>query len=280
VYHAQCHGRQPTRLIAAAMTTIHATALVDKAAQLDDSVEVGAYSIIGPNVVIGAGSKIGPHVVIEGHTTIGRDNTIYQFSSIGSAPQDKKYAGELTRLEIGDRNLIREFCSLNAGTAQDAGVTRLGNDNWILAYVHIAHDCQVGNNTIFSNNATLAGHVHVGDWVVMGGFAAIPQFRRIGAHAFIGMTTSVTQDVPPFILVQGNPAQPYGINVEGLKRRGFSPEQIASLRRAYKLIYRADLPMDQAIAALGDEAQKTPEAAEHLHSLQTFLANSTRGIVR
>ncbi|HEX8956547.1 MAG TPA: acyl-ACP--UDP-N-acetylglucosamine O-acyltransferase [Burkholderiaceae bacterium] len=262
------------------MANIHPTAIVDKGAQLDDSVEIGPYSVIGPHVVVGAGTKIGPHVVVEGHTTIGRDNTIYQFTSVGSQPQDKKFAGEITRLEIGDRNLIREFCSLNTGTAQDAGVTRLGNDNWILAYCHIAHDCQVGNNTIFSNNATLAGHVHVGDWVVMGGFAAIPQFRRIGAHAFIGMTTSVTQDVPPFVLVQGNPAQPYGINVEGLKRRGFSAEQIASLRRAYKQIYRSDLTLEQAVAALGDEAQKTPEAAEHLATLQRFLSTATRGIVR
>ena len=262
------------------MANIHPTAVVDKGAELDAGVEIGPYSIIGPHAVIGSGTKIGPHVVVEGHTTIGRDNTIYQFSSIGSAPQDKKYAGEVTRLEIGDRNVIREFCSFNAGTIQDAGVTRLGNDNLILAYVHIAHDCQVGNNTIFSNNATLAGHVHVGDWVIMGGFAAIPQFRRIGAHAFIGMTTSVTQDVPPFVLVQGNPAQPHGINVEGLKRRGFTAEQITSLRRAYKMIYRADLPLEQAIAAIGEEAQKTPEAAEHLLALQIFLNNSTRGIVR
>lgn len=262
------------------MATIHPTAVVDSGAQLDEGVEIGPYSVIGPHVRIGAGTKIGPHVVVEGHTTIGRDNQVYQFTSLGAPPQDKKYAGEVTYLEIGDRNLIREFCSINTGTAQDAGVTRLGSDNWILAYCHIAHDCQVGNNTTFSNNATLAGHVHVGDWVVMGGFAAIPQFRRVGDHAFVGMTTSVTQDVPPFVLVQGNPAEPFGINVEGLKRRGFTPEQIASLRRAYKLIYRSDLSLEQAALGIAEEAQKTPEAAVHLLALQAFLNTATRGIVR
>ena len=188
------------------MASIHPTALVDSKAQLDSSVEVGAYSIIGANVTIGAGTKVGPHVVIEGHTTIGCDNTFFQFSSIGAAPQDKKWDGEPTRLEIGDRNTIREFCTFNTGTMQDVGVTRLGHDNWISAYVHLAHDCQVGNNTIFSNNAQLAGHVHIGDWVILSGFANVHQFCHIGDHAFVGMSTSLTQDVPPYVLLSGNPA--------------------------------------------------------------------------
>ena len=212
------------------MAGIHSTALVDTKAQLDSSVEVGAYSIIGPNVTIGAGTKIGPHVVIEGHTRIGCDNTFFQFSSIGAAPQDKKYAGEPTRLEIGDRNTIREFCTLNRGTAQDVGVTRLGNDNWMMAYVHLAHDCQIGNHTIFANNAQLAGHVEVGDWVILGGFSNVHQFCKIGPHAMVGMSTSLTQDVPPFVILSGNPAAAHGINSEGLKRRGFTREQIGAIR--------------------------------------------------
>ncbi|HYD81408.1 MAG TPA: acyl-ACP--UDP-N-acetylglucosamine O-acyltransferase [Paucimonas sp.] len=262
------------------MTTIHPTALVDPKAELDDSVEVGAYSIVGPNVKIGARTKIGPHVVIDGHTTIGCDNTFFPFSSIGGAPQDKKYAGEETRLEIGDRNLIREFCTFNLGTAQDNGVTKLGNDNWILAYVHLAHDCVVGNHTIFSNNASLAGHVHVGDWVIMSGFSAVHQFCKIGDHAFVGMNTSLTQDVPPFVLLSGNPAQPHGINIEGLKRRGFTREQIGDLRKAYKLIYKSGLTIDEAKAALAEEENAKPNSAVHLRAMREFLEKATRGIVR
>lgn len=262
------------------MASIHPTALVDSRAELDDSVEVGAYSIIGPNVTIGAGTKIGPHVVIDGHTTIGCDNTFFQFCSIGGAPQDKKYAGEPTRLEIGDRNLIREFCTFNLGTAQDAGVTRLGNDNWMLAYVHLAHDCQVGNNTIFSNNAALAGHVHVGDWVIMSGFSAVHQFCKIGAHAFVGMNTSLTQDVPPFVMLSGNPAAARGVNVEGLKRRGFTREQIGAVRNAYKLIYRSNLTLDEAKDALAKEEDVAPDSAVYLRLIRQFLDSSTRGIVR
>lgn len=262
------------------MTVIHPTAIVDPKAELDSSVEVGAYSVIGPNVRIGARTKIGPHVVIEGHTTIGCDNTFFQFSSIGAPPQDKKYAGEETRLEIGDRNLIREFCTFNCGTAQDNGVTKLGNDNWILAYVHLAHDCVVGNNTIFSNNASLAGHVHVGDWVIMSGFSAVHQFCKIGDHAFVGMNTSLTQDVPPFVLLSGNPAQPHGINIEGLKRRGFTREQIGDLRQAYKLIYKSGLTLEEAKAALAQEEVANPQSAAHIRMMREFLDNSTRGIVR
>lgn len=262
------------------MALIHPTAIVDANAELDDTVEIGPYSVIGPHVRIGARTKVGPHVVIDGHTTIGCDNTFFQFSSIGGAPQDKKYAGEATRLEIGDRNLIREFCTFNLGTAQDEGVTRLGNDNWILAYVHLAHDCVVGNNTIFSNNASLAGHVHVGDWVIMSGFAAVHQFCKIGDHAFVGMNTSLTQDVPPFVLLSGNPAAPHGINIEGLKRRGFTREQIGDLRNAYKLIYKSGLTLDEAKAALAQEEADKPASAAQLRQMRTFLDNSSRGIVR
>ncbi|MEN3293544.1 MAG: UDP-N-acetylglucosamine acyltransferase [Burkholderiales bacterium] len=262
------------------MTRIHPTAIVDSNAELDDSVEVGAYSIIGPNVKIGARTRIGPHVVVEGHTTIGSDNHFFQFSSIGGAPQDKKYAGEATRLEIGDRNLIREFCTFNVGTVQDGGVTRLGNDNWIMAYVHIAHDCQVGNHTIFANNASLAGHVEVGDWVILGGFSGVHQFCKIGAHAMLGMNTSLTQDVPPFVILNGNPAAAHGINIEGLKRRGFNREQINSIRNAYKLIYKSGLTLDEAKAALAKAEADTPDSATHLRAMREFLDSSTRGIVR
>ena len=262
------------------MTVIHPTAVVDPNAELDDSVEVGAYSIIGPNVKIGARTKIGPHVVIDGHTTIGCDNRFLQFSSIGGPPQDKKYAGEPTRLEIGDRNLIREFCTFNLGTVQDEGVTRLGNDNWIMAYVHLAHDVQVGNNTIFANNAALAGHVHVGDWVILGGFSNVHQFCKIGAHAMLGMSTSLTQDVPPFVMLNGNPAAAHGINVEGLKRRGFSREQIADIRNAYKLIYKSGLTLEEAKGALAKAEADSSGSGAYLRMMRDFLDSTTRGIVR
>lgn len=262
------------------MAGIHSTALVDAKAQLDSSVEVGPYSVIGPNVSIAAGTKIGPHVVIDGHASIGCDNTIFQFASIGAAPQDKKYAGEPTQLEIGDRNTIREFCTLNRGTAQDAGVTRLGNDNWIMAYVHIAHDCQLGNDIILANNATLAGHVHLGDWVFLGGFTTVHQYCHIGAHAMTAFTAAVSQDVPPFVTAAGNRAVPAGINSEGLKRRGFSSEQIMAIKRGYKLIYRAGLSLDAAQTALLEEESKSPQAAQYLRLLREFIASSPRGIIR
>jgi UDP-N-acetylglucosamine acyltransferase len=262
------------------MTHIHPTAIVDPAAQLDSSVEVGAYSVIGPHVQIGARTKIGPHVVIDGHTTIGCDNTFFQFSSIGAAPQDKKYAGEPTRLEIGDRNMVREFCTFNRGTAQDAGVTRLGNDNWIMAYVHLAHDCLVGDHTIFANNAQLAGHVQVGDWAILGGHSGVHQFCKIGAHAMLGMFTSLTQDVPPFVILNGNPAAAHGINAEGLKRRGFSRDEINAIRNAYKIIYKSGLTLDEAKAMLAAEEQKEPAVASHLKTMREFLESVTRGIVR
>lgn len=262
------------------MTIIHPTAVVDPMADLDDSVEVGAYSLIGPNVRIGARTKVGPHVVIEGHTTIGCDNTFFQFSSIGAAPQDKKYAGEPTRLEIGDRNTVREFCTFNLGTEQDAGVTRIGSDNWIMAYVHIAHDCQLGNHLILANNATLGGHVHLGDWVFLGGMTTVHQFCRIGAHAMTAFTAAVTQDVPPFVTAAGNRAVPAGINSEGLKRRGFTPDQIAAIKRGYRLVYRSGLSLDEAKAALATEEAKEANAAPHLRLLREFLENNTRGIIR
>ena len=243
------------------MARIHASAVIDPAAQLDSSVEVGPYSVIGPHVRIGAGTRVGPHVVIDGHTTIGCENVFFQFSSIGAAPQDKKWGGEPTRLEIGDRNTIREFCTFNTGTVQDAGVTRLGHDNWISAYVHLAHDCQVGSNTIFSNNAQLAGHVHIGDWVILSGFANVHQFCKIGAHAFVGMSTSLTQDVPPYVRVAGTPAAARGVNIEGLKRRGFTREQIDAIRAAYKHIYRSGLTLEDAKTALSEQETAAGAAA-------------------
>jgi UDP-N-acetylglucosamine acyltransferase len=263
------------------MSKIHPSAIVDPKAQLDSSVEVGAYSIIGPNVRIDARTVVGPHVVIDGHTTIGRDNKFFQFSSIGAAPQDKKWNGEPTRLEIGDGNTIREFVTFNLGTVQDKGVTRLGNDNWISAYVHLAHDCQVGSHTIFSNNAQLAGHVEVGDHAILSGYCGVHQFCKIGAHAFIGMYTSLTQDVPPFVMVAGNPASAKGINVEGLKRRGFTREQIDAIRAAYKLIYRGGLTLEEAKASLQEQEGALPsDAAEQVRSMREFLGVATRGIVR
>jgi len=259
---------------------IHPSAIVDPKAQLDSTVEVGPYSIIGPNVSIDAGTVVGPHVVIEGHTTIGKDNKFFQFSSIGAAPQDKKWSGEPTRLEVGDRNTIREFCTFNTGTVQDVGVTRLGNDNWISAYVHLAHDCQVGSNTIFSNNAQLAGHVEVGDWAILSGYAGVHQFCKIGAHAFIGMYTSLTQDVPPFVLVSGNPAAPHGVNIEGMKRRGFTRPQIDAVRGAYKTIYRAGLTLEEAKVTLAKDQAETAEGAGEIAAMLAFLGSAKRGIVR
>ena len=262
------------------MATIHPTAIVDPKAQLGEGVEIGAYSIVGPDVVIGDRTWVGPHVVIEGHTTIGSDNKFFQFSSIGAPPQDKKWNGEPTRLEVGDRNTIREFCTFNLGTVQDKGVTKLGNDNWISAYVHLAHDCVVGNNTIFSNNAQMAGHVEIGDWVIMSGYANVHQFCKIGAHAFVGMSTSLTQDVPPYVLLNGNPAQAHGINIEGLKRRGFTREQINALRQSYKILYRSGHTLEEAKAALLEQEQSTPDAAQQIRAFREFLDTASRGIVR
>jgi UDP-N-acetylglucosamine acyltransferase len=258
------------------MTRIHATALVDPKARIAEGVEIGPYSIVGPNVEIGPNTVIGPHVVIEGHTRIGADNKIFQFCSIGAAPQDKKYAGEDTRLEIGDRNTIRESCTFNTGTTQDVGVTRVGNDNWIMAYVHVAHDCQVGNNTIIANSVQLAGHVHVGDFVIIGGLSGVHQFVRIGAHAMAGMTTSLSQDLPPYVMASGNPAEARGMNFEGLRRRGFSDDAVAALRRAYKTLYKSGLRLEEARAAIAAEQDAHPE----LRPLVEFISTPGRGIVR
>ncbi|HMW57301.1 MAG TPA: acyl-ACP--UDP-N-acetylglucosamine O-acyltransferase [Accumulibacter sp.] len=255
---------------------IHPSAIIEAGAQLGANVSVGAFSIIGEHVEIGDNTVIGPHVVISGRTRIGCDNHIYQFSSLGGPPQDKKHAGEPTRLEIGDRNTIREFCTFNLGTALDAGVTRMGDDNWIMAYVHIAHDCQVGNRTVFANNAQLAGHVHIGDWVILGGFSGVHQFCRIGAHAMTAAGTVAVQDIPPFVMAAGNTASPFGINAEGLKRRGFSPEAMLALKRAYRTLYKSGLMLEEARAKLIEEVVAHPE----IQPLIDFLAVSKRGIIR
>jgi UDP-N-acetylglucosamine acyltransferase len=262
------------------VTRIHPTALVDASAQLDSTVTVGPYAVIGPHVRIGASTSVGPHCVIEGHTTIGESNQIFQFASLGAQPQDKKYAGEPTRLVIGDRNTVREFCTFNTGTTQDAGVTQIGHDNWIMAYVHIAHDCVVGNNTILANNATLAGHVHVGDFAILGGLTGVHQFTKVGAHVMAGFASHVSQDIPPFMMVDGNPLAVRGFNIEGLRRRGFSAERLRAIKQMHRLLYRQGLTLDaarQAIAALADEI---PEAGQDIAEMLQFLAGSTRGIAR
>jgi len=259
---------------------IHPTAIIHEGAQVHPSVSVGAYSIIGPHVRIGAGTQVGPHCVIDGHTTIGADNHIFQFASLGAQPQDKKYAGEPTRLEIGDRNTIREFCTFNTGTSQDHGVTRVGNDNWIMAYVHIAHDCVVGNNTILANNATLAGHVHLGDWVILGGLTGVHQFVKIGAHAMAGFASRVAQDVPPFMMIEGNPLAVRGFNIEGLRRRGFTPERLKAVKQMHKLLYRQGFTLDVAQQGIAALAAEIPEAVQDIALMQNFLASSTRGIAR
>jgi len=259
---------------------LHPTALIAPGAQLAEDVRVGAYSIVGAHVRIGAGSVVGPHCVIDGHTTIGCDNTFYRFCSIGGIPQDKKYGGEPTRLEMGDGNTVREYVTINTGTTQDAGVTRLGDDNWVMAYVHVAHDCQIGSHTVLANGVQLAGHVHVGDWVVLGGLSAVHQFVRIGAHAMIGGASSIRQDIPPYLLGAGDPFRPVGINAEGLGRRGFSASSIAVLKDAYKLLFRRGLNTPQAVQGMRDLQNEHPDAAAALHLLIEFLETSARGIAR
>lgn len=256
--------------------SIHPTAIVDPKARLGRGVSIGAYAIIGADVEIGDGTWIGPHAVINGPTRIGRDNKIYQFASIGEVPQDKKYSGESTQLIIGDRNTIREYVTMNRGTPSGGGVTRIGDDGLFMAYIHIAHDCQVGDKVIFSNNATLAGHVHVGNQVILSGFAMVHQFCAIGDHAFIGMGSAISKDVPPYLMVAGNLAKPHGINKEGLRRRGFTPEAIQKLHQAYKVLYRSALPLDEATRRLRDMAETAPE----LKVFVDFLDNSQRGIIR
>lgn len=255
---------------------IHAQAIIDPRARLGNNVQVGPFSIIGPDVEIGDGTWVGPHVVINGPTRIGRDNRIYQFSSIGEAPQDLKYAGEPTRLEIGDRNVFRECVTLSRGTVGGGGVTRIGDDNLFMAYVHIAHDCRVGNRTIFANNASLAGHVEVGDYAILGGFAGIHQFCKIGAHVMIGAATIALKDVPPYLMAYGNPVKPYGLNLRGLKRRGFSPEAVEALKETYRIVFRSGLTTEAAIEQLQSLAGAHPEVA----SFVDFLRKAERGIAR
>ncbi len=258
------------------MTLIHPTAVIDPKAELDSSVKVGAYAVIGANVQIGARTEIGPHTVIEGHTTIGEDNKIFQFASLGAIPQDKKYRDEPTKLIIGDRNTIREFTTFNLGTVTGIGETRLGNDNWIMAYVHLAHDCVVGNHTIFANNASLAGHVTIGDYVVLGGYTLIFQFCRIGDYAMTAFAAGVHKDVPPYVMASGYRAEPAGLNSEGMRRNGFSAEQIARVKEAYKVLYRQGLSYEEAKAKLAQMAADAPELAV----FNGFLDTSQRGIIR
>lgn len=255
---------------------IHATAIIDATAELDSSVEIGPYSVIGANVKIDAGTRVAGHVIINGPTIIGKNNHIFQYSSLGEAPQDKKYNGEPTLLEIGDNNTIREFCTFNRGTVQDKNTTKIGNYNWIMAYVHIAHDCQIGNHTIFANNASLAGHVDVDDYVILGGFTLIHQFCKIGSHVITAVGSVVFKDVPPYVTAAGYDAKPHGINAEGLKRRGYTVESILQIKRAYKALYRNGLSLDEAKAELVIMQKTTPE----IGLLIDFLKISTRGIVR
>ena len=255
---------------------IHERAIVSGRARVHEEVSIGPYSIVGPDVEIGPGTRVESHVVLKGPCVIGRDNHIFQFASIGDDPQDKKYAGEPTRLVIGDRNTIREYCTINRGTVQDAGMTRVGNDNWIMAYVHIAHDCVIGDQTIFANNSTLAGHVHIGDWAILGGFTAVHQYCHIGAHTLTGIFTSVTKDIPAYILASGRPAVPRGINAEGLKRRGFSSNQISNLREAYRALYRRGLKLGEAVEILEESARTQEEVVALLDSVRS----SSRGLIR
>jgi len=255
---------------------IHPTAIVDPAARIGHGVSIGAYSIIGPEVRIGEGTTIGPHVVIEGATTIGRDNRVFQFASIGAIPQDKKFGGEHSELVIGDRNLVREFVTINRGTGEGGGTTRIGDDNWIMAYAHIAHDCLIGNHTIFSNNATLAGHVTIGDWVILSGFAGVHQFCRIGAHAFVGMGCLVNGDIPPYVMVAADYGRPRGINAEGLKRRGFDAERINAIKRAYRTLYMGNRSLEDARRELATQAA----ASEDIAAMVDFIERGDRPLMR
>jgi UDP-N-acetylglucosamine acyltransferase len=264
------------------VTQIHPTAIVDPAAQIDSSVSIGPYTIIGPHVRIAAGTSVGAHCVIEGHTTIGRDNRIFQFNSLGAIPQDKKYAGEPCELVIGERNTIREFSTYNIGSPGGGGVTRVGNDNWLMAYVHLAHDCIVGNNTIFANNAQLAGHVEIGDWVILGGFTVVHQFVRIGAHAMTALSSVLVADQPPFVMSQGQPARGRSMNFEGLRRRGFGAERISAVKAMHKALYRDQLTLEQAKQRIAQLAVDTPAAAPDAELMLSFLGrvDPRRGIVR
>src|SRR5512138_299889 len=262
------------------MADVHPTAIVDRKAELHESVSVGPYAVIGPHVRIGAGCTIGAHAVIDGRTTIGDDNRIFAFAAIGGPPQDKKYGGEPTALTIGCGNTIREYVTINTGTVQDTGVTRVGDDNWIMAYVHIAHDCQLGSHLILANAVQLAGHVHLDDWVFLGGLSGVHQFVRVGAHAMTGFQTRLAQDLPPFITAAGNPAQAQGINQEGLRRRGYTPERIALVKQMHKLLYRQGLTLQAARDAIEALRQQEGAVADDIDGMQRFLAGAERGIVR
>lgn len=255
---------------------IHPTAIVHPEAKLAPDVSVGAFAIIGSQVEIGAGTRVESNVLIDGRTRIGQNNHIFPFASIGAAPQDKKYAGEDTAVEIGDGNTIREYVTINRGTVQDARVTRIGNDNWIMAYVHFAHDCQIGSHTIFANYCGLAGHVHVEDWAILGGMTLVHQFVRIGAHSFTSMGTYLPQDLPPYVMAAGNMAKPYGINSVGLRRRGFAADTIAMLKRAYRALYRSGLGLEEARR----ELEVLAEGCSEVRLIVEFLARSARGIIR
>jgi UDP-N-acetylglucosamine acyltransferase len=257
-------------------TTIHATAIVAPDALLGADVEIGAYAVIGPGVEVGARTRIGAHASVHCHTRLGADNVVHPYASVGDAPQDKKYKGEPTRLEIGDRNVIREFVTLNRGTTKDRGVTTIGSDNLFMSYAHVAHDCVVGNQCVLANAATLGGHVQLGDWVIMGGFAAIHQFCKVGAHAFLANNAAVTRDVPPYVMAVGGPAKPHSINAEGLKRRGFTPAQIRNLRNAYRVLYRSGLRLEEALEQLRAAAREQPE----VQAFVDFIPTSTRSLVR
>ncbi len=258
------------------MSNIASTAIVSPRAELAADVTVGPYAVIGDDVRIGAGTWIGPHAVINGPTTLGAGNKVFQFASIGDAPQDLKYKGEPTRLEIGDRNVFREFTTMNRGTVTGGGVTRIGSDNLFMAYTHVAHDCHVGNKCVLANYATLGGHVELGDWVIMGGYSGIHQFTKVGAHAFLGNNAAVTRDVPPYVMAVGSPAVPHSINSEGLKRRGFTPEQIRNLKNAYRVLYRSDLKLADALEELKSRVTAQPE----LKIFVDFIGESTRSLVR
>ncbi|MFB0915633.1 MAG: acyl-ACP--UDP-N-acetylglucosamine O-acyltransferase [Burkholderiaceae bacterium] len=264
------------------MSLIHATAIIDPQAQLDSSVRVGPYTVIGPHVQIGAGTQVGSHCVIEGRTTIGDNNHIFQFNSIGAIPQDKKYAGEPCELVVGNNNTIREFCTLNIGSPGDLGVTRVGDDNWIMAYVHVAHDCVIGNQTIFANNTQLAGHVHVDDWVIFGGFTVVHQFVRVGAHAMTAMNSLLFADLPPYVMAQGQPAGARSMNFEGLRRRGFSAQRIAAVKAMHKALYRDGLTLQAAYERIQELAITSPESSKDVAMMTTFLdaVSDKRGIVR
>ena len=255
---------------------IHPTAIISDSADIADDVVIGPYVVIGDDVTIGSGTRIDSHTVVNGPTVIGKNNHIYQFASIGDDPQDKKYEGQPTRLEIGDDNTIREFCTISRGTVEDNSLTRLGNDNWIMAYVHIAHDCMIGDHTIMANNATLAGHVHVGDWVIFAGFSGAHQFCKIGAHAFMGMYAGANRDIPAYLTCSGTPATPRGINSEGLKRRGFNETQIRNIKNAYRIVYRQGKKLSEAVAELSELVDEQPELRIFLDS----ITQSERGIAR